>query len=64
MLRISGPYVRYPMGLYYIRHVRHCLHPFTMANRRGKFDVKTALQKIFEDVENLNERYVLSFELQ
>jgi len=35
-----------------------------MANRRGKFDVKTALQKIFEDVENLNERYVLSFELQ
>lgn len=51
------------MGLYYIRHVRHCLHLFTMAKRsiamRGKFDVKTVLEKLFEDAENLNERYIL-----
>lgn len=63
MLRISRPYVRHPMGLYYIRHVRHCLHLFTMAKRsiamRGKFDVKTVLEKLFEDAENLNERYIL-----
>jgi len=61
MLRIVRPYVEHPMGLYYFRHMRRCLHNFMMVGRCGQLDVKTVLQKIFQDVDNADERYILSF---
>ena len=55
-VRIRRPYVPQPMGLSYFCHVRSCLRWCTMAGKRNKIPLKTALQMIFEDAGNTEDR--------
>ena len=62
-VRIRRSYVPQPMGLSYFCHVRSCLRWCTMAGKRNKIPLKTALQMIFEDAGNTEDRYLSSLEL-